>query len=222
MAQDPQWVNSKINWRSRIVKYGKIRADQVVPHPLNPRKHPIKQRQTVQASFDALGQIAPIMINVRNNYLIDGEERTWLALAQGDATELDAVWVDLTEDEHALALTIFDRITNMAYYDKDNLDDLMHQIDTDNAALQSLLSEMAEDIGIIPPSGDDWENAFDGLPTEDRALFQQMTFTLHDSQVETVKRAISHANGAGGYDSANENGNGNALARICEAYLNGR
>lgn len=153
-----QWVNSKINWRSRIVRYGKIRADQVAPHPQNPRKHPIKQRQMVEASFDTLGQIAPIMINERNGYLVDGEERTWLALAQGPDAELDAVWVDLTEEEHALAITIFDRITNEAYYDKDNLDDLMHQIDTDNAALQSLLASMAAQEGLIPPIDprDEW------------------------------------------------------------------
>jgi hypothetical protein len=144
------------------------------------------------------------------------------ALARGDQTPIPFLEVDISEEEEGLALTIFDWITQMARYDRDILNDLMAQVETDSEVLQSLLSDMAESEGIIPPTGDDWENAFDRLPNEDRATFQQMTFTLHDSQVETVKRAITLANGAGAYDSANENGNGNALARICEVYINGR
>jgi len=142
-SPDSEWHNSKINWRSRIVKYGKIRADQVTPHPNNPRKHPIAQRQAVEASFDVLGQIAPILINIRNGYLVDGEERTWLALSQGDETELDVVWIDLSEEEHALALASFDWITQMAYYDRPILESLLEDIETDNAALQSLLDDLA-------------------------------------------------------------------------------
>jgi len=161
-SPDSEWHNSKINWRSRIVKYGKIRADQVTPHPNNPRKHPIAQRQAVEASFDVLGQIAPILINIRNGYLVDGEERTWLALSQGDETELDVVWIDLSEEEHALALASFDWITQMAYYDRPILESLLEEIDTDNAALQSLLSDMAKDHGLIDLINpmDEWQ----GMP----------------------------------------------------------
>lgn len=72
----------------------------------------------------------------------------------------------------------------------------------------------------------DWSNApesFDAamgnLPTEDRAPFQQMTFTLHDLQVEQVKAAVGIAKGMGAFDSENENSNGNALARICEIFI---
>ena len=166
MTDNPQWTNSKINWRSRIVKYGKIRADQVLAHPLNPRKHPIAQRQAVQASFDVLGQISPIMININNNYLVDGADRTWLALAQGDDTEIDAVWVDLSEKEHAIALTTFDWITQMATYDQDTLSDLLQSIDTNNEALQTLLDDLASQNNI---SLDDDEPLEDMGPQIDRA-----------------------------------------------------
>src|SRR5688572_21332257 len=138
--QDTPWTNSRINWRSRIVRYGKIRADQITPHPQNPFKHPIEQRKAVEASFDELGQLLPIIINARNGYLVDGEERTWLALSQGDDTELDVVYVDLSDDEHLLALTLINPTTKMSTLDRDKLDELLREIDTDNAALQSLLS----------------------------------------------------------------------------------
>ena len=49
-----------------------------------------------------------------------------------------------------------------------------------------------------------------------------MTFTIHDTQHETIEAAIAKAKEDGGHVSdVNENTNGNALAFICEAYLNG-
>jgi DNA modification methylase len=181
--QDPHWTNSKINWRSRIVRYGKIRADQIIPHPNNPRTHPIEQRKAVEASFDVLGQIAPIIINERNGYLVDGAERSWLALAQGDETEVDAIWLDLSDDEHALALASFDWITQMATYDRAALDSLLQEVDTDNAALQSLLNDLAiqNDIVLDPVSIPD-----DVAPQIDRAAVLQQEWQTERGQVWVI------------------------------------
>jgi hypothetical protein len=58
------------------------------------------------------------------------------------------------------------------------------------------------------------------LPSGDRAPSQQVTLTLHDEQVATLKRAIEKARGMGPFvDTGNENSNGNAIARICEEFL---
>jgi len=144
----------KINWRSRVVSTGKIKASQVTPHPQNPRRHPQNQRDTVAASFDELGQIAPIIINVNNGYLVDGEERSWLALSQGDETELDVIYVDLTDEEHLKALAYFDATTNLAYYDAQVFEDLLQQINTDSPALQQMLADVAEAVGfLLNPDG---------------------------------------------------------------------
>lgn len=52
--------------------------------------------------------------------------------------------------------------------------------------------------------------------------FQQMTFTLHDTQAEAVKEAMERAKAAGaGESDVNENSNGNALAYIAAHFLNG-
>jgi hypothetical protein len=49
-----------------------------------------------------------------------------------------------------------------------------------------------------------------------------MTFTVHDSQHQLVESAIAKAKQGGGDSSdLNENSNGNALAFICKAYLDG-
>lgn len=61
------------------------------------------------------------------------------------------------------------------------------------------------------------------LQSGDRLHFQQMTFTVHDEQVQKIKDALGKAKDAGGGVSAlNENNsNGNALTWICEAFNRG-
>lgn len=60
------------------------------------------------------------------------------------------------------------------------------------------------------------------LSDADKPEFQQMTFTLHDSQADTVKAAMDRAKAAGASESdVNENSNGNALAYIAASFLNG-
>lgn len=86
----------------------------------------------------------------------------------------------------------------------------------DDAAVKALLESVA---AMEPPNDGDWNAATGNLPTGDKSPFQQMTFTLHDTQAEIVKDAIERAKAAGAFvETGNENSNGNALARICEAY----
>ena len=56
------------------------------------------------------------------------------------------------------------------------------------------------------------------LPDGERNPFQAMTFILHDDQVEVVKAALQLAKQQGDFAGPNQNSNGNALARVCEAY----
>lgn len=82
-------------------------------------------------------------------------------------------------------------------------------------------AELAELLAAVQPTGGDWGEAFNALPDEDRPPFQQVTFTLHDSQVETVRKALKLAPPEDFKSNPNENSNGNALAYICEKYING-
>lgn len=60
------------------------------------------------------------------------------------------------------------------------------------------------------------------LSDADKPEYQQMTFTLHDTQADAVKAAMDRAKDAGGAESdVNENSNGNALAYIAASFLNG-
>lgn len=47
-----------------------------------------------------------------------------------------------------------------------------------------------------------------------------MTFTVHDEQAIVIRDAPALAKGMGDFvDTQNENSNGNALARICELFI---
>lgn len=137
------------DWKNRILRHGIKPAVEFTANPHNPRIHPKTQREAVRGSLDSLGWIAPV-IELANGDLLDGHERIWQALQQGDDTPVPYIVVDLTEDEAKLALLTFDFITAMATFDRELTAQLMEQVNTDNAALQSLIAGMAEDYGVIP------------------------------------------------------------------------
>jgi len=146
-------------WANRITKHGTLAADQFIANPANPRRHPTEQRDAVKGSLDTLGWIAPVVVSARSQYLIDGHERVMQALAMGDNTPVPFIEVDLSEEEEKLALASFDYITQMAYYDKDALSDLLRDIgETENAQLQAVLDGLAESVGLDlldeEPAGD--------------------------------------------------------------------
>jgi hypothetical protein len=83
----------------------------------------------------------------------------------------------------------------------------MPVIGFDTGELDGLMREVAE-------------AGYPVLPEGDRAPYQQITFLLHDDQVKIVQAAVSAAKQAGPFeDTQNDNANGNALARICQTYL---
>lgn len=137
----PQWAN-------RIVRYGEMPANEFLANPQNPRRHPAAQRDALRGSFDALGIIAPILVNARTQFMIDGHARVEECLSRDENMLIPFIEVDLSPDEEALALASFDWITQMAVYDKDALEDLLASIDTDNEDLQALLDQMAQENGI--------------------------------------------------------------------------
>ena len=63
------------------------------------------------------------------------------------------------------------------------------------------------------------EAALPELKSDDRQPFQQKTFTVHDEQAEEIEAAILKAKEMGhGESLVNENGNGNALAFVCQYF----
>jgi hypothetical protein len=139
------------DWQNRIVGYTQVPANQLLANPNNPRRHPTSQREALRGSLDTLGLVDAVLVNKSTGYLIDGHARVEEALTLNEDMLLPVLEVDLDEDEEKLFLATFDWITTLATYDRDSLDDLLQSVNTDNEGLQAMLSEMAEDHGIIPP-----------------------------------------------------------------------
>ena len=205
---------------NRIIGHGEEAVDQLLANPLNFRLHPDNQQQALAGAIDDIGFIRSVTVNQRTGRVVDGHLRVTLAARSGVET-LPVEYVDLDEAEEAQALLSLDPIAAMAASDKAKLDELMRAVQSDDERVQAMISEIAEKQGIIPVDENDWIDAFGKLPDEDRAPFQQMTFTLHDSQAEIIKDALTKAKHEGNFtESENENSNGNALWWICEQYLN--
>lgn len=190
-------------------------------NPANWRIHPKAQQDALEGVLSEVGWVQDVIVNKRTGNLIDGHLRCQVA-ARNEEQTIPVVYVDLSEDEEAIILASLDPLAAMAATDKAKLEELLQVVHSDDARVQQMMADMGEAQGIVPTSADKWADAMGALPDEDRAPFQQMTFTLHDDQVAVVKDAIKKANSAGNFkDSPNANGNGNALTAICEAFLNG-
>lgn len=60
---------------------------------------------------------------------------------------------------------------------------------------------------------------FPALSDAVRGDFRAVTFTLHKDQAEVIEQAVTAAKSKGAFNGVNPNSNGNAIARICETYL---
>ena len=196
-----------------------IAIDRLIPYARNSRTHSDEQVAQVAASIREFGFTNPVLIDA-NGGIIAGHGRVMAARKLGLA------------DVPCIRLAHLTDAQKRAYIIADNKLALNAGWDEEILALE-LLDLRGEDFA-LPLSGFTSEeleqifSAFDvsplgempQMPSGDRQPFQQVTFTLHDTQAEQVQAALKAARNIGPYiGSPNQNGNGNALARICETYL---
>ena len=199
-------------------KIQKFKLSELHAAEYNPRVIDDSALEGLSNSISRFGCVEPIIVNTRGgkNVIIGGHQR-YKALEK--LGEKDAVCVTIScnkADEKLLNLTLNNPAIQGEFFEdiNDYIDQIRAEMPDDTDYINLRIDEMRKDIfdaeGIEMP----------GLSDGDKAPFQQMTFTLHDSQVEIVNEATKKAKAAGPFDdSENENSNGNALARIAEAYL---
>ena len=146
-------MSDKTEWRNRIVGEGEQPASQFVANPANWRVHPQNQRDAMRGALNEVGWVQRVIVNRRTGYLLDGHERVWQALQNGDAP-VPYVEVDLDEAEEAYVLATLDPIGAMAQADKEQLDALLREVQSGEAGVQAMLAELAQDTGIVPPDVD--------------------------------------------------------------------
>ena len=197
----------------------------LTPDPRNARRHNPANVGLIEDALREVGAARSIVID-ENGTILAGNATVQAATAAGldriqivdtDGDTLVAVRRSGLTDAQKTRLALFDnRAAELADWDSDELAALQ---EADAKVVAGLWTD-DEFASLFAPGADDWGAALGDLPTGDKAPFQQMTFTLSDEQAEQVKVAMDRARGMGPFiDTGNENGNGNALARICETFL---
>lgn len=132
---------------NRIVGHGEERVDQLLANPLNFRLHPDYQQQALAGSIDEIGFIRSLTVNKRTGRVVDGHLRVTLA-ARSNVETLPVEYVDLDEDEEAMALASLDPIAALAETDKAKMQELYNMIQSDDERVKQMLLDIAEREGL--------------------------------------------------------------------------
>ncbi len=135
-------------WRNRIVGHGVKPASQFMANPKNWRTHPQNQRDALHGALNEVGWVAPVVENVRSGNLVDGHERVWQALRNGDA-DVPYIEVDLSEAEEAYVLATLDPIGALADTDAGLLADLLKDVQSGEPGIQAMLEDLADKSGAL-------------------------------------------------------------------------
>jgi len=191
------------------------KVEDLIPYARNSRTHSDAQVAQIAASVREFGWTNPVLVDGENG-IIAGHGRILAARKLG-MDEVPCIELAGLSDTQRRAYIIADnKLALNAGWDDELL--AIEFAELADAGFDNLLTGFTQD-EIDALSGGEPLDGMPELPDGDKEPFQQMTFTLHDEQAEQVRAAMESAKALGPFDSPNENSNGNAIARICEAFL---
>ena len=197
------------------MKVEQTNIDELIPYASNSRTHSEEQVAQIAASIKEFGFNNPVLLD-GDNGIIAGHGRTLAARKLG-LKEVPTIELAHLSDSQRKAYIIADnKLALNAGWDMELLSLEMGDL-RDNEFNLDLMGFTNQEIDAMFPEP---LSKYPNLPDGDKEPFQQITFTLHDEQVEQVQAAIKEAKALGPFiDSLNENSNGNALSRICEVFI---
>ena len=199
------------------MKIESIAIDRLIPYARNSRTHSGEQVAQVAASIREFGFTNPVLVDAEGG-IIAGHGRVMAARKLG-LTEVPCIRLaHLTEAQRRAYVIADNKLALNAGWDEEMLRvEIADLRDAEfDLTLTGLTDEELEQYLYMPQAMDEMPL----LPSGEKSPFQQVTFTLHDSQSEELQRALKASKALGPFHgSRNENSNGNALARICETFL---
>jgi hypothetical protein len=152
-------------WRNRIVGHGMIDPRELVGNPRNFRLHGLAQQEVLEGSLAEVGWIDEVTENHRTGYVLDGHLRVGLALrrmkqdgfpdspADDTPSQRAAVpaymvpikYVDLTDEEEALAIVLYDQVTALADLKEDKLAEVIQEIDVRRDEVRRFIDELLQE-----------------------------------------------------------------------------
>ena len=150
-VSEPEEVHSSA-LRDRIVEVRKMYGRELQLHPRNARTHPDNQKAALSGILTEVGK-AGVLYAYRSArsggalVLFDGhlrvtdypDELWWVAIT------------DLSDAEADKMVLVHDPIGAMAGIHEENLEALLREVQTGDAALAKMLTDLAEQAGVIPP-----------------------------------------------------------------------
>ena len=130
-------MNTKPPYKLRIREHRKIRASELMVHPLNPRIHPDAQKATLSAILNEIGFARSLLAYETPEgklQLIDGHLRKELFHDQEVMVEI----LDVNEQEANALLLSLDPLASLAQFDSPTLEALRKAASTQSEALQNL------------------------------------------------------------------------------------
>ena len=143
-------------FRDRIKDFRRVKASEFLPHPLNPKSHPIGQIEALRGSFAEFG-ICDVFVAFEPEpgklQLVDGHGRTGIA---GDQ-EVPTVILDITAEEAKMLVAVTGQTALLAEWDEIKIHDIVSAYQATDADLAHFLSGLGAE---APPDDD-------GLPAPD-------------------------------------------------------
>lgn len=190
-----------------------VNISSLVLDPTNARKHNPANLKAISGSLKLFGQRKPLVVTGAN-IVVAGNGTLEAAKALGwSEIAIVRTPIDWTHEQVKAYALADNRTAEMAEWDAEILKDQMLELDAVGWDISEFGFEPLE-----PPTESDWSGALDSLGGEKQPI-QQMTFTLHDTQIEELKNALIKSKSLGPFlETGNPNDNGNALARIAETF----
>ena len=154
-----------MNIRDRVKEFRRVPANELRPHPNNWRVHPKPQMDAIRGILAEVGFAGAELCRELPDgslMLIDGHAR---AEIMGNE-EIPCLVLDVDEAEANKLLLTFDPIGAMAEANRVQLDALMRTVDTGNEAIEKMVKELGESVGlyVVPdfqPVGIDQQGRLD-------------------------------------------------------------
>jgi len=204
----------------KLPAYKTAAVADLIPYARNSRTHSEAQVSKIAASIREFGFLNPVIVDGSSG-IIAGHGRIMAAQKLGIDTVPVIEASHLTDAQRRAYVIADNRLALDAGWDDEMLRVEFAELADMGFDLELTGFELGE---IEALDFDEGESVgMPDLPDGDKEPFQQKTFTLHDEQAAIVDDAITLARTNPLSDTGlNENTNGNALALICQQWLDAR
>ena len=194
-----------------------VPIDSLTVDPANARSHDDRNIDAIAHSLSTFQQRLPIVVQKTGMVVRAGNGR--IAAAKRLGWKYIAAIVTDDSEQMAMAFSLEDnRTSELAEWDPESLYDMVQSLVGTEFEIPEILFT-GEEI-------EEYTNAFQvdeqDMPNLDAesSPYQQITFQMTHEQMAKCREAIGVSRGQGDFgDTGNTNANGNAVARICEFYL---